>query len=697
MAKWPVDLASPTIRTVPRPGDCEPTRCPEWLTRYFAGPRLLDAERRLINELFDRRNRPVLSLQVGFTSGPTSLSMTVTIKRIAKRLLPRSTRTRVRRWLSSRAQSPRVPEPASTRPGDTAPGDPSVRGLEDRLWLGYETSARDGLSLIATRGARPSDRIQALQALGRWEMAQNRFDAALEHLDRVATGASGPGPDVTALSLASDCLSRLGRGRQALARLSPLLDRRDPDASTLIRMGTARSIAQGPSDHGSGPFIEALNRLYIPAQLACLIRKEVTSPAGVANLSAFAPIHEPRESEPLISVIVPSSNTSDPIEAAIQSLMAQSWRNLEVLVVGGSNADETTAVVRSLMAIDPRVKMVESSSPDRPYSDRYAGLCAASGTLITVHGSKEWSHPQRLEIQAGALAADPSLLAVGTHHIKVGSDFTHRPLDHRPTVPLVGRNSTSLLFRRALLEKVGLWDEVQGPIDDEFAERVEAGLGPGAIAWVEPGLPLSLVLDPIEWHSDQVLDFRSREAHFHYRDAFRWWHTSPGFRSTLPYRPDAGPRPFPLPQALLSGQTAEQNTGLLVVGHLDGDWAPLLLRLLEHHSGETGLIHVPAFKEKSLGIAPAFHSLMAAGRATILPADSIVRCRTLLVGPSLLDSPRFDHLPKVTTDRAVLLRGHADNEADVGTEIAELEDWAGTSLRVMDINDPALAGIPPWE
>ena len=81
---------------------------------------------------------------------------------------------------------------------------------------------------------------------------------------------------------------------------------------------------------------------------------------------------------PLISIVVPAYNAADGIEESLSSLRAQTYDNLEIIVVDDGSTDETPSIVRGLARCDPRILLVEQAN-------QYAGVARNNG-LRHAHG-----------------------------------------------------------------------------------------------------------------------------------------------------------------------------------------------------------------------------------------------------------------------------------------------------------------------
>ncbi len=77
---------------------------------------------------------------------------------------------------------------------------------------------------------------------------------------------------------------------------------------------------------------------------------------------------------PAVRVIIPTWNRSDLMQAAVRSVLAQTWRDLEVVVVDDGSTDDTAAVLREMSHQDPRVRPVRQDNAG-PAAARNRALC----------------------------------------------------------------------------------------------------------------------------------------------------------------------------------------------------------------------------------------------------------------------------------------------------------------------------------
>lgn len=172
---------------------------------------------------------------------------------------------------------------------------------------------------------------------------------------------------------------------------------------------------------------------------------------------------------PRVSVVVPTYNRGNLLPRAIESALAQTFSDFELIVVDDGSTDQTTAVVRGIA--DRRIRLVGDATRRGPSAARNRGIREArSGLVAFLDSDDEWL-PRKLEMQLARLDgdSDPST-AVAYCRVHTYDDVTHRPI-HEFGEPREGALfhdllagwkpvTTSLfLVRRAALLDVGGFDE----------------------------------------------------------------------------------------------------------------------------------------------------------------------------------------------------------------------------------------------
>jgi len=111
--------------------------------------------------------------------------------------------------------------------------------------------------------------------------------------------------------------------------------------------------------------------------------------------------------EPKVSVIIPAYNRADSLSAAIESVLCQTYRNLEVVIVDDGSTDNTAEVVAGIK--DPRVRYLRSNTRGGASAARNFGMERQREDYIAFQDSDDVWFPEKLEKQMRLFAQDPEV------------------------------------------------------------------------------------------------------------------------------------------------------------------------------------------------------------------------------------------------------------------------------------------------
>lgn len=114
--------------------------------------------------------------------------------------------------------------------------------------------------------------------------------------------------------------------------------------------------------------------------------------------------------EPLISVIVPVYKVEPYLDKCISSIVNQTYRNLEIILVDDGSPDNCPAMCDAWAEKDSRIRVIPK--PNGGLSDaRNAGMAVATGELMTFVDSDDWIAPDMYEHLYQRLTEDDSDIA----------------------------------------------------------------------------------------------------------------------------------------------------------------------------------------------------------------------------------------------------------------------------------------------
>jgi glycosyltransferase involved in cell wall biosynthesis len=107
---------------------------------------------------------------------------------------------------------------------------------------------------------------------------------------------------------------------------------------------------------------------------------------------------------PRVSVIIPTHNRAELLSEAIESVLGQTYRDFELIVVDDGSTDRTSEVVSGIR--DPRI-IYQSQEKQERGAARNNGVAMSRGEYLTFLDDDDWYLPTKLELQVAALDARP--------------------------------------------------------------------------------------------------------------------------------------------------------------------------------------------------------------------------------------------------------------------------------------------------
>ena len=115
---------------------------------------------------------------------------------------------------------------------------------------------------------------------------------------------------------------------------------------------------------------------------------------------------------PRVTVLMSVYNGERYLAESIDSLLAQTYGDFELLVINDASTDRSRNLLASYS--DPRIRIIDNGSNLGLTASLNIGLAAARGELVARQDADDSSHPRRLEKQVGFLDSHPHIAVLGT-------------------------------------------------------------------------------------------------------------------------------------------------------------------------------------------------------------------------------------------------------------------------------------------
>jgi glycosyltransferase involved in cell wall biosynthesis len=125
---------------------------------------------------------------------------------------------------------------------------------------------------------------------------------------------------------------------------------------------------------------------------------------------------------PKVSVLTATYNRENLLPTCIESVMAQTFKNWEHIIIDDGSHDETLNLVRKYMASDPRIRYAAHSNRGQSLSLN-VGLMMAAGEYVCILDSDDYYLPDHLASRLQYLKANPEVDFLHGGAVVVGDEY----------------------------------------------------------------------------------------------------------------------------------------------------------------------------------------------------------------------------------------------------------------------------------
>ncbi|MEJ0059356.1 MAG: glycosyltransferase [Terricaulis sp.] len=542
----------------------------------------------------------------------------------------------------------------------------AVDALEKSALRHRSLPARDFLARVATGGAYGYDQLEAaleadgsvtsrLRALGPGMLHRRALGALARVVGNQEVTPTDPQRAIALYEafgdifeyeklrpidhiLYVDLLTREGRADEARVAL----ERSDLQRQDAVEYACllANLIHPGPTPKtgDAQAWLNALNGMHSPSGIEDVFLTDDSGPLigrFGCNIRG-GPIND----GPLVSVLMTTFNPDATLDMAVKSVLAQSWRNLELIIVDDCSTDEAFATIKGWEAHDPRVQVVRMEANGGTYVAKNRGLSMARGEFVTCHDSDDWSHPRKLQRQAEQLLANAGEIGNMTSWIRATPSMEIRRFS--ATGKMLYPNTSSLMFRREpVVRRCGSWDDVRTGADSELYRRIELTFAQTIPVHGDPPLSFGQIRAGALTHETLGNGWES-PARKAYRSAWRHWHAHEKDQGV---RMESGSprRKFYAPAALLPSRSAGEARQLefdVIIGsdfRMAGGNTTSCIEEIKANTRaglRTAICQMNSFRRGLVGkdfLDSRIMELLRDGQVDQVELEDDVRCRLLLL------------------------------------------------------------------
>jgi glycosyltransferase involved in cell wall biosynthesis len=195
-------------------------------------------------------------------------------------------------------------------------------------------------------------------------------------------------------------------------------------------------------------------------------------------------VKQTRKTAPRVSIVIPSYNHERFVARAIESVLAQTYQDFEIVITDDASTDGSVSVLMAYARKDPRITLFLNHLN---YETQAANHCIqhAAGEYIAVLCSDDEFYPTKLEKQVDFLDQNPEFAAVFTQVRIIDEEGRNFPDPSNPYYTIFQQPNrsrhewlrhfffmgnclchSSVLIRRSAYDALGLYNPLMGALDD---------------------------------------------------------------------------------------------------------------------------------------------------------------------------------------------------------------------------------------
>lgn len=180
----------------------------------------------------------------------------------------------------------------------------------------------------------------------------------------------------------------------------------------------------------------------------------------------------------VVSILLPVYNNKEDIVTAIQSVLDQTYRLWELIIIDDCSTDGTKETIQIFLSnLDKKYNIIFISNEKNSgvYISLNKGLIIATGDYICRIDSDDKIVNNYFELNVNVLNSNPNLIAT--------QSWGQRYINDKYDNPRIAENT--LFYRKEIIKDIGYYDSIRFGADSEFLERVQKKYGKNKIRIID--------------------------------------------------------------------------------------------------------------------------------------------------------------------------------------------------------------------
>ncbi len=176
---------------------------------------------------------------------------------------------------------------------------------------------------------------------------------------------------------------------------------------------------------------------------------------------------------PKISVIMPVYNAEKYLSEAIESILDQTYSDLELIILNDRSTDSSKEIIQSFQAKDERILFIDNQVNTGPATLRNKGFDIAKGEFIALLDADDIAHPSRFEKQIAIMNNNEKIGVCGSWFTSFGEKVSNKIIKHPEYHEQIKVNflinctlgNSTAFFRKNIIENIR-YDKDFVPVED---------------------------------------------------------------------------------------------------------------------------------------------------------------------------------------------------------------------------------------